>query len=292
MRAIFVASAVTFTLLAVTHRASAVDKAACFSSSENGQRMRQAEKLQSARDQFLICSDKICPSVIKTDCIQWLSEVTAAIPTLTVSAQGRSGQDLIDVRVSIDGKQVTATLDGKGISVDPGVHTVRVETLGEAPKDQRVVVNVGEKARKISFRFGDEPTQTDKPRLPLLDEGHNFAAGHTTWPWALTGGGVVVVGVGLTLALTVSDQDKQIPASCKDNLTCSVAGDGQRASDASTAEARQRNGYIAVAVGGAMVLGGLLWHFLEPTGSPKEVSSRFRLRPSFGYKVAGVSGAF
>ena len=53
------------------------------------------------------------------------------------AAKDKKGRDIVDVKVSIDGKVVTETLDGKALPVDPGVHTFRFETKNAPPSTSR-----------------------------------------------------------------------------------------------------------------------------------------------------------
>src|SRR5207248_403412 len=52
----------------------------CIAASENGQRLRKEGKLRAAREQLLICGQRDCPTVIRQDCGNWMSEVTASTP--------------------------------------------------------------------------------------------------------------------------------------------------------------------------------------------------------------------
>jgi hypothetical protein len=273
--------------IALTPAQAFADNAACAAASESGQRLRQAEKLKAARDQFAICAEDSCPRLIKADCIQWLGEVSSAVPTMTVGVLDENGRDLIDVKVSVDGITVMQRLDGKGLSVDPGVHTVRVEPAGKDAKEERVVISVGDKARKVSFSYSGASTTGGGG-----GGGGGGKREHTAGPWVIVGVGVASIGVGLGLALSVSDKDKEVPASCI-NASCAPE-DTNAANKAVSAKNRQTAGFITLGAGIAIVGGGLIWHFLEPTDGPEKASARrkFRVRPDLGFNYAGLSGSF
>jgi hypothetical protein len=278
--------------IALTPAQASADNTACAAASESGQRLRQAEKLKAARDQFAICAEDACPRLIKADCIQWLGEVSSVIPTMTVGVLDENGRDLIDVKVSVDGVTVMQRLDGKGLSVDPGVHTVRVEPVGKDAKEERVVISVGDKARKVSFTYAATSTGDHNTGGGGAGAGAPGRREHTAGPWVIVGVGVASIGVGLGLALSVSDKDKEVPASCI-NASCAPE-DTNAANKAVSAKNRQTAGFITLGAGIAVVGGGLIWHFLEPTDGPEKAAAqrKFRVRPDLGFNYAGLSGSF
>ncbi len=90
---------------------------------------------------------------------------------------------------------------------------------------------------------------------------------HSTAPWILIGVGVggTLAGFALILAGTndISDAKKQCPNNvCSSTVLAYAQDEDQRGKTLALASA------IAFSVGGAAVLGGLLWHFLEPTNKP------------------------
>jgi hypothetical protein len=145
-------------LLGLAPDARADDKAACVSSSEKAQQLRNAGKLNEAREQLVICGRAECPKLIQADCTQWMREVLDIVPTVVPAAKDRRGRDIVDVKVSIDGKIVTEALDGKAITVDPGVHTFKWEARGAAPVEEQMVVRQGERNRLVTatIAIGEE----------------------------------------------------------------------------------------------------------------------------------------
>ncbi|WP_437730491.1 hypothetical protein [Sorangium sp. So ce1335] len=134
-------------------RARAGDAEACFTASEEGQRLRDEGRLREARARFIACGAAACPALVRSDCAGWLSDVTARVPTLILSAQDEEGQDVADVQVTLDGAPLAARLDGKAVEVDPGEHLLRFERAGSAPVALRLVVREGEKLRRVSARL-------------------------------------------------------------------------------------------------------------------------------------------
>ena len=79
----------------------------------------QQGKLHDALKKLAVCSDATCSSEVRAECTQRIAAIDAAMPTLVLAAKDGSGNDLYDVRVSMDGAPLTGNLDGRPISLDP-----------------------------------------------------------------------------------------------------------------------------------------------------------------------------
>ena len=149
-----IALAASVSLLALDRPASADEKQTCVAASEKAQQLKNAGKLTEAKEQLAVCSRNECPKIIQTDCTQWMRDVLDAIPTVVLAAKDKKGRDIVDVKVSIDGKVVGESLDGKPIAVDPGVHTFRFETKGAPAYEEQMLVRQAEKNRLVTASFG------------------------------------------------------------------------------------------------------------------------------------------
>ncbi len=92
-------------------------------------------------------------------------------------------------------------------------------------------------------------------------------AEHGMGPWVLVGVGAggSLVGLALVLAGTsdISDAKKQCPNNvCSSSMLAFAQSEDQRGKTLALASA------VVFSVSGAAVIGGILWHFLEPTGKP------------------------
>ncbi|MDB4934485.1 MAG: hypothetical protein JWP87_1457 [Labilithrix sp.] len=264
-------------------RASA-DVQACLAASEKGQRGRAAGKLREARDQFLFCGSEGCPAMVRRDCAQWQGEVIGMLPSVVFGAKDKGGRDLFDVTVSMDGETLVRKLDGKSVAVDPGPHTFKFESAGAAPAIERALVKEGEKTRVITVTFPDVGTAVvaEGPHGEGGDRGRQTAGtsegGHTVFPWIVVGVGVATVAAGVIVIAT----SPAFPAGCiQATQTCRRADNesdsdfAKRQKDAARAEGQPIEGLIIGAVGLGVAAGGLLWHFLEPTGSERTGALRF-----------------
>jgi hypothetical protein len=119
--------------------------------------------------------------------------------------------------------------------------------------------------------------------------GDKAQQGHTIYPWFLVAYGAVTFTVGAVLVASAPD----MPAGCnEDAKTCARLPNEtqddfkQRQTIAGRASSQPTAGGVTMVIGGAMVLGGLLWHFLEPTGPKSTARAQVRVTPG------GVFGTF
>ncbi|WP_437954731.1 hypothetical protein WME76_24520 [Sorangium sp. So ce119] len=208
-RSLVVAAAIAALAYLQPARARAGDAEACFTASEEGQRLRDDGHLRDARARFIACGAVACPALVRSDCAGWLSDVTARVPTLILSAQDEQGQDVADVQVTLDGAPLAARLDGKAVEVDPGEHVLRFERAGSAPVALRLVVREGEKLRRVSARLARPATARagattpgGGPIAPREDQAASPPASSLLLPIALGGvaaaGGVAYAALGLS----------------------------------------------------------------------------------------------
>jgi hypothetical protein len=153
------ASSVALALLFLApalHATEEDDKRVCLSTYVDAQATRREGKLRASRRALEQCGRAECPALIRKDCVQWMREVTDAMPTVVLSAIGPDGGERTDVRVLVDGEPLVARLDGRSQSVDPGEHVFRFELPGVGDVEQRVLVREGEKDRPVVGAFARE----------------------------------------------------------------------------------------------------------------------------------------
>jgi hypothetical protein len=135
---------------ATAHAQSANDQ--CFTAPVDGQRLHKAGKLLDSRAHFAACSRKKCPTKIIEACVRWSSEVDAAIPSVVLAARDGRGNDLTDLRVSIDGN-AAVDLTPLAVELDPGPHSFLFQRAGAPEVKEQVVLHEGEKNREVLARF-------------------------------------------------------------------------------------------------------------------------------------------
>jgi len=312
MRPVLFALATVALIASTAAEAGATDVQACLAASEKGQRARANGKLREARESFLVCGNEGCPAIVRRDCAQWTSELTTALPTVVFGARDKGGRDLFDVTVSMDGEMIVTKLDGKAVFVDPGRHTFKLETAGAPPVTETVLVKEGEKSRvlNVTFAIGEAPSTGGGTGAGTgvgtgagtggggsgagAGGGDKGEGGHTIFPWIVVGIGGVGVVTGVVLVATTPSR----PGNCVESTQTCQRLENQTEADfkanqeqAGKADSQPVLGWAITGIGAAFVVGGLLWHFLEPTGS---ATAKTKVVPWTTGQASGLSlgGAF
>lgn len=282
-------------VLSIPQVAHADDTAMCLSANESSQKLRREKKLKDAMEQLKICSRPSCPGVIQKDCTQWLREVEATLPTVSFSAKDGGGSDLTDVRVTMDGEQILEQLDGSSVPVDPGKHTFTFAHSGEEDQSQDVLVNEGDKARKVEVRFGKSKGGTEP--------GGGGGSKYSSYPFVLGGVGAASLIAGVALFVVGKNR---FPDECKGDLpqdpdgkSVCTSGDKATASRADSSITQSNIGTGLMIGGGVVLAGGITWFLVETFSSSEkkpEQEARRRLTPrvvpTFGLGSVGLQGTF
>ncbi|MBX3228985.1 MAG: hypothetical protein KIT84_41360 [Labilithrix sp.] len=272
---------------------ASADVQACLNASEKGQKLRAAGKLREARESFVVCGAEGCPAMVRHDCTQWNQDLASVLPTVVFGAKDKSGRDLFDVTVSMDGEKLVSKLDGKSVIVDPGKHTFKFES-GGLSATETALVKEGEKSRVITVTLDTGDSAGGATAAGGLGAGGTAppgadGGGHSIVPWVVVGVGGAALVAGIVIFATTPDR----PSNCReDTKRCerrpgqddaSLAADKEQAG---TADSQPVLGAIVGAAGLALVAGGLVWHFLEPVGGK---SAGLRVLPWTTGKSSGLS---
>jgi hypothetical protein len=149
------------TLCAAQLARGADTKAECLAAADQGQSLRDDGSYRRAHEAFATCARDACPRVVANACSNWLRQLDEATPTIVLAAKDAAGNDVANVRVSIDDAPLAGALDGKPQEVDPGEHALRFEHEGAAPIETRVVIRAGEKNRIVGVTFPAESVSAD-----------------------------------------------------------------------------------------------------------------------------------
>lgn len=246
------------------------DRQICVSASEKGQQLRSAGRLVEAREQLNLCGRVECPKLIQQDCTQWMSEVLASLPSIVPGAKDRRGRDVIDARLSIDGKLATETLDGKPIVLDPGVHSFVFEAKGSgagpAVKEQ-LVIKPGEKNRIVSVTIstGDDVAAGSGRDLGMGERPAEASRSSPPVAAYVVGGlGVVALGVAGVMGLLANSDAHDLRSTC---------APGCRQSDVDAIQTRYTIGGVTAGVGGALLITGVVLFILHGNGSSRAGSN-------------------
>lgn len=306
-------------VLSLAGSASAGVREECLSSSSSAQDLRVEKKLIAARAQLLSCARDACPLVVKRDCVQWLAEVDASMPTLVITARDSAGADVVAARVLLDGAPYLERLEGKALSIDPGVHKIRVESVGAAPIEQEIVIVEGEKNRILALTLAPiqqarpeppvrpEPTPPPPPPAIVAAEPPTTASSSSvaidthrqvpppapdrTKTWRLVaigtvGVGVVAVGVGTWFGLAASSRWDRAQDACGDGCIPGSPAYALR-SDADQAATFSTIGFIA---GGVAIASGVAFYLRFRDRDPGPVMIAISRSAAQGF--VGCAGSF
>lgn len=285
--------------------AHADPKADCIAAADQAQTLRDDGKYRAARDKFVSCTQTVCPAIVQTSCNKWLHDIEGAMPSLVLGAKDKTGGDLADVRVTLDGTTLTNTLDGKPIEVDPGTHTLRFSRDGDETVTQKLIVRAGEKTRVVSVTMQDAaksaPVTITKPEeapsTPSLYLARNVAGASLI----VLGAGGIALGVVFGLQASSSADDAAAlrtklgsPSACTHGPTadCTALSDAVDAQDK-----KATLSLVTYIAGGALIAGGVLAFLLWPkpkSNYTETAAPTARLVPVFngGFGGASLFGTF
>jgi tetratricopeptide (TPR) repeat protein len=130
----------------------------------------------------------------------------------------------------------------------------------------------------------EQPTSTATTAPPPAPEG-----GHSVAPWIVVGVGGAAVVAGVVLFVVGSGDISTAEKTCPVHNNCN---DPNAQSTGNSGRTLETVGVVAGSVGVAAVAGGLLWHFMEPTGSSSATGATVAPVVAPGYAGLGVGGRF
>jgi hypothetical protein len=253
-------------------RAADPTTADCLAANESSLALRNQHKLRDSRAQLLICAAASCPADVRQECARRVTDINAAIPTIVFEARDSAGNDLVAVKVTMDGQTIADRLEGTALSLDPGAHTFSFETAGQAAIQKQFVIREGEKDRRERLVFGAPSVTTvpaaapgpasilaSSPPPPSSDASRGLG---TQRILAIVAAGVGVVGIGVGIGYGISSKSKHDSASkvcpnpqCPDDNGVNLWNQAISAGNISTA---------AFIVGAAGLAGGATLWFTAP----------------------------
>jgi hypothetical protein len=110
------------------------------------------------------------------------------------------------------------------------------------------------------------------------------SGGHSVVPWIIVGVGGAAIVAGVAFLVVGAGDVSTAQGACGSSRT--KCPNVSAANQGNTGRTFETVGGVALGVGGAAVVGGLLWHFMEPTGSSTTAA---RLTPTVAPGYAGMS---
>jgi hypothetical protein len=245
----------------------------CLAASENAYKSAKEHKLLLERTQLLTCAAEHCPTDVRKDCVQRMDDVNRAIPSIVFEVKDSAGNDLSDVKVTMDATRVAERLDGTAITLDPGQHKFTFEIAGRSPIEKEYVIAVSQKERRetilvdpVSAKAEVVSPATKTGQQPTVSQERSGLGAQKTV--AIIAGSVGIVGVGIGSVFGLISKSKHDDAAqhcngsiCRDQQGIDFKTSAIHAGNISTA---------AFVVGAAGLAGGAALWFTAP--HPKEVT--------------------
>lgn len=245
----------------------------CLAASESAYKSAKDHKLLQERTQLLTCAAEHCPADVRRDCVQRMDDVNRAIPSIVFEVKDSAGNDLSDVKVTMDATRVAERLDGTAITLDPGRHKFTFEIPGRPPIDKEYVIVISQKERRETLVV-DSVSAKPEAVSPLTTHGQQPAVSQTRPGLgaqkiaAIVAGGVGIVGVGVGTAFGLISKSKHDDAA--QHCNGSICSD-QQGIDFKTSAIHAGNvSTVAFVVGAAGLAGGAALWFTAPR--PREVT--------------------
>ena len=261
------------------------DSKECVEAAERGQQLRNERRLIEAREQFVSCSRPECPALVTRDCTAWAERSNTEIPKLVPRAKSEDGQDLLNVRLFIDGKLYADKLDGRRIVMDPGAHLIRFDAPGRELHEENVVLAEADvRALTVTLRPLKPPPPAPAITSPAPRTSERRgppAATYVLGALSLVG----FAGFGY-FGLTGSHDESGLEDGCSKTKSCS-----QRAVD----DVRTKYLIADISLGvGVLALGGAIafWVLRPSPSTPSTPSTTASLRLAPSSNGALMTGTF
>lgn len=181
------------------------------------QRLRSQGKIRAASERYIQCSQPSCPQVIAQECTRAYTEAQRVQPSVTLVARDK-GEQLVDVRVLVDGEPFTERLDGRAVPIDPGVHRFTFEVPGKPPLVVEALIVEGEKNKLVTAEFAkpEAPeTATTPAREPTPTPVRLEPRPTPVSVYVLGGVGVLALGAGAALRFVADGEVDDLERDCK-----------------------------------------------------------------------------
>src|SRR5262249_2827602 len=133
----------------VARKSRSAVAAMCTAAYDDSLRLRADGQLLAARDKLVMCARPACGAVQRR-CASELMQVEADLAWIVPVASDDGGQSLVETTVRMDGRPLLLRVDGRSVTVDPGMHEFTFETAGAPPATLRALIPLGGRNRPIA----------------------------------------------------------------------------------------------------------------------------------------------
>lgn len=238
------------------------ERVECAKLAEDAQARRTAGKMRAALESLSMCARESCPAVIRRDCTSWVDEVERVVPTIVVHATDVRGQDVASVKVYADGALIKEQLDGRAISLDPGVHKLRFVVAGASSVDRDVVLAESQKNRLVELRFDralrlDGTADGDAATAPTSSSSSSSSSkssNPSVLPWVLMGVGATSLATFGILEVVGHGEYDDLESTCGKTRSCTDEQISPTRTKFVAAAVALGVGLVGIGTGGVMLL--------------------------------------
>jgi hypothetical protein len=105
----------------------APSQSVCATSLSDAETRVDAGHLREARDLLRTCAKPACGTVYPL-CVKKLEQLETELPSVVPIVTDKAGLPMLDVMFAADGELLASRLDGRGLAVNPGMHTFSFST--------------------------------------------------------------------------------------------------------------------------------------------------------------------
>ena len=164
-------------------------------------------KLLEAQAELQACAKSACGSFVQRQCRIRYEQLVADTPSIVPTVSDEKGAPVVDVEVSMDGVLLASHIDGRALSIDPGLHEFVFQENKEVVATEKLVILEGQRNHPIAVKLkpakeapavtalrpaASEPQvpPTALSELPVAEPKRRSLGG----PYTLLGTGLVALG--------------------------------------------------------------------------------------------------
>jgi len=126
------------------------DERACVTAFKKAREHEQGGKLQEAKELLMSCAQAPCGGFLRQQCSSKYNQLESDTPSVVLIVTDAAGAPRADVQVRMDGDVFAPQLDGRALTVDPGMHEFSFSADGVVFATQKVMIVQGQRNRFIT----------------------------------------------------------------------------------------------------------------------------------------------
>jgi hypothetical protein len=126
------------------------DERACVTAFKKARGHEQSGRLQDAKELLMSCAQAPCGGFLRQQCSNKYNQLESDTPSVVLIVTDASGAPRADIQVRMDGEVFAPQLDGRALTVDPGMHEFTFSADGAVFATQKVMIVQGQRNRFIT----------------------------------------------------------------------------------------------------------------------------------------------